>query len=138
MTSIYVIGSLRNPLIPEIGNALREIGLEAFDDWFAAGPEADDSWKTYEQGRGSTYSGALMGYAAKHVFDFDKFHLDRVDSGLLVLPGGRSAHLELGYMIGRGKPGYVLMDTPDRWDVMYRFCERVFFSKEEMVEYFKH
>jgi nucleoside 2-deoxyribosyltransferase len=50
------------------------------------------------------------------------------------MPGGKSAHLELGYMIGQGKPCYVFFDKePERWDVMYQFAKDVFFSKEELL-----
>jgi len=136
--SIYVIGSLRNPEIVSIGNSLRSVGLDVFDDWHGAGPEADDYWKEYEIARGRTYADALSGHAASHVFAFDKFHLDRCDGGLLVLPAGRSGHLELGYIAGQGKPSFILTEpNHDRWDVMYKFATRVFFSKEEMLEYFR-
>ena len=128
---IYLIGSLRNPSIPEIGEYLRSLGFEVFDDWFAAGPIADDSWQEYEQGRGHSFDVALKGYAAKHVFSFDYTHLNRADAAVLVLPAGKSAHLELGYVIGRGKPGFVLFDKePERFDQMYQFAEAVFFDKE--------
>jgi hypothetical protein len=135
--SIYIIGSLRNPDIPKIGNALRELGHEAFDDWHAAGPEADDKWKEYETGRGRNYREALGGFAAQHVFDFDKHHLDRCSHCVLVLPAGRSGHLELGYFVGSGKPGFVLLDNPERWDVMYQFATKVFFNQDELIEEFK-
>jgi hypothetical protein len=135
---IYVIGSLRNPQIPVIGNKIRAIGHEAFDDWYGAGPEADDKWKEYEQTRGRDYRQALKGYAAQHVFSFDRTHLDRCDSALLVLPAGRSGHLELGYSVGKGKRGFVLLDNPDRWDVMYQFAflneGDIFFNEEEMID----
>ena len=39
---IYIIGSLRNPNVPQIGNTVRAAGFEAFDDWHGTGPEADD------------------------------------------------------------------------------------------------
>lgn len=137
MTSVYVIGSLRNPIIPDIGNRLRSIGWDVFDDWHAAGPHADDEWKRYEEERGNTYREALKGYAAKHVFEFDLFHLDRCDAALLVLPAGKSGHLELGYMVGSGKRTGVVLDTPERWDVMYQFANQVFFSVDEMLQEFK-
>lgn len=119
----YLIGSLRNPDIREIGNKLRSLGHEIFDDWHAAGPEADDHWKEYEIGKGNDYKAALQGHAAKHVFEFDLYHLNRADGGILVLPAGKSGHLELGYIIGQGKPGYVLFPNgekelrklPDAW-----------------------
>jgi len=135
MAKIYLIGSLRNPKIPEIANKLREHGHEVFDDWFAAGPEADDYWQKYEQNRGHNYKQGLDGYAAKHVYNFDKHHLDTNDIAILALPAGKSGHLELGYMIGSGKKGYILFDEqmPDRWDVMYLFATGVFFHLDELI-----
>ena len=55
MANIYVIGSLRNEQVPNIANKLRKAGHEVFDDWYAAGPEADDYWQTYEKGKGHVY-----------------------------------------------------------------------------------
>ena len=133
---IYLIGSLRNPDIPKIANNIRQAcGVEVFDDWFAAGPIADDSWQEYEKQKGISYDKALSGYAAKHVFDFDLHHLDRSSAAILVLPAGKSGHLELGYMRGAGKRCYVLFDKePERWDVMYQFANGgVFFDIDELI-----
>lgn len=135
---IYLIGSLRNPDVPKIGDRLREAGFEVFDDWFAAGPIADDSWMEYEKGRGTHYKDALNGYAAKHVFEFDYHHLNRADIGLLVLPAGKSGHLEIGYLSGKRKPTYVLFhEEPERWDVMYQFMDGVYFNLEELTNELK-
>jgi len=134
---VYVIGSLRNPRIPEVAKQLREHGLEVFDDWYAAGPEADDAWRQYEKDRGHTYAQALQGHAARHVFEFDKKHLDSCDAAIMVGPAGRSAHLELGYILGQGKPGFILLDqtTEDaRWDVMYQFATRVSSDLDAIAE----
>ena len=131
---IYLIGSLRNPEIPNIAKTMRQAGLNVFDDWFAPGPEADDFWRTYEQGRGHTYLEALDGYAAKHIFEFDKHHIDTSDVGVLVLPCGKSAHLELGYMLGKGKRGYILLDEVDRWDVMYQFATGIYTNLDNLIE----
>lgn len=139
MAKIYLIGSLRNPNVPIISKKLREAGHEVFDDWFAAGPEADDWWQRYEIDKGHNFKQALSGFAANHVYNFDKHHLDTNDLAILVLPAGKSGHLELGYMIGKGKPGYILFDDvmPDRWDVMYLFASAVFFNVESLVEKLK-
>lgn len=131
---IYLIGSLRNPEIPKIAEQLRGASIDTFDDWYAAGERADDAWRDYERGRGRTYEEALGGLAARHVFEFDRTHLDRADAALLVLPAGKSGHLELGYVIGSGRPGYILLDSPDRWDVMYQFAEVVTTSLEYIIE----
>lgn len=132
---IYLTGSLRNPRVPEIANALRSLGHEVFDDWYAAGPRADDHWQDYETARYKDYSLALDGYAAKHTYQYDLHHLNRSNAGLLLLPAGKSAHLEFGYLIGQGKLGYVLFDegAPERWDVMYKFATEVFFNEADLL-----
>lgn len=133
---IYLIGSLRNEKIPHFAKELREtLKTEVFDDWFSPGPEADDFWRKYEKVRGSTYKEALSNWAGKHVFEFDKFHIDRLGIGVMAMPAGKSGHLELGYMLGQGKKGYIFFDKePERWDVMYQFATGIFFSKEELIE----
>lgn len=132
---LYLIGSLRNPEVPLLAERLRGSGHEVFDDWFAAGPEADDMWQRYEQARGRSYSQALAGYAAGHVFEFDKHHLDLADGGILLLPAGKSGHLELGYMIGQGKPCFILCPVePERFDVMYKFATGVFSDEKNLME----
>lgn len=124
---------MRNPEIPLIGTYLRGLGFNVFDDWFAGGKIADDEWQAYETRRGRPYDVALKGHAAQHVFQFDKHHLEDSDAAVLVLPAGKSGHLELGVVIGSGKPGYVLFDKePERWDVMYAFANGIFFDKEEL------
>lgn len=138
MKSFYIIGSLRNPAIPEFANELQAQGYEAFADWFSPGPDADDFWRDYSKVRGLTYAQALESYAARHVFEFDKFHLDRCDAAVLLMPGGKSTHLELGYTIGRGKPGFIVFnEEPERYDVMVQFATKVFFSRLEFFEYLK-
>lgn len=129
---IYLMGSLRNPRVPVIANALREFNHEVFDDWHAVGPEADDYWQKYETARGRTYKEALAGEAAKNVYNFDYRNLERATIGILLMPAGRSAHIELGFLKGRGKPVFVVFEeVPERYDVMYQFCDELFFSLED-------
>ena len=135
---IYLIGSLRNPEVPVLGNELRAEGYNVFDDWFAAGPEADDYWQQYEQNRGHTYIEALSGLAAGHVFEFDRKHLFEANVGILMLPAGKSGHLELGILIGQNKRTYILLDgEPERFDVMYRFATGVFTDKKDLFNALK-
>jgi len=125
-------------MIPVIGNELREVGFDVFDEWFAGGKIADDEWQAYEQMRGNTYYQALETYYAKHIFKFDKFHLDRADIGVMALPAGKSGHLELGYLIGQGKPGYILFDKqPERWDIMVQFATGIFEDTSKLVQTLK-
>lgn len=109
--------------------------MEVFDDWYAAGPEADDYWQKYEQARGHSFIEALDGHAAYHVWNYDRFHLDRADVGVLVMPSGKSGHLELGYMAGAKKPTFILLEKePERWDVMYRFAHKVHTTTGGLIE----
>jgi hypothetical protein len=132
---VYVIGSLRNPEIPKWSACIRNNGYEVFDDWFAAGPTADDAWKEYEQGRGRKYRDAMQGYAARHVFEFDKKHIDESDIGVLILPAGKSGHAELGYMKGQGKKCIIVLNSEDeRWDIMYNFFDHLVYDDKELLE----
>lgn len=133
--SIYIIGSMRNPRVPEVAQVLRGIGLDAYDDWHSSGPESDDYWMQYEKARGRTYREALAGVHANNVFELDKRHLDRCDACVLVMPAGKSGHLELGYMRGCKKPGYILLDgsQPERFDIMSLFATKIFDTLAEMI-----
>lgn len=114
-----------------------EADVEVFDDWHAAGPRADDHWQEYEKARGRNQITALKGHAARNVFDFDKRHLDAADQVVLLLPAGKSGHLELGYCLGRGKIGHVVFDgkDPDRYDVMYQFAHSVWAHPRDYLEH---
>jgi hypothetical protein len=120
---IYIIGSLRNEKISVIAKELRELNFTIFDDWHSVSPNGDDLWKDYETKRGRSYEEALQGWHAHNVFNFDKKHIDNSDIGVLIMPAGKSAFLELGYIIGQGKPGFILMDDQERYDVMVLFTE---------------
>ena len=105
-----------------------------FDDWFSSGPQSDDRWRVYEKARGRSYVEALKGFSAEHTFNYDLGHIRSADIGVLALPAGKSAHLELGYMLGRGQIGFVLFDKePARWDFMYKLTHGVFFNLTELL-----
>lgn len=132
---LYLIGSLRNPKIPLLTRRLEEEGISVFSAWFAAGERADDAWQEYEKSQGVSYAQALTGVAAQHVYQFDLHWLNRCNSCVLVMPAGKSGHIELGYMIGQGKPGWVLFDRePERWDVMYAFTQGIFFDDKTLID----
>lgn len=136
---LYLIGSLRNERIPKLAKTLRKQhpDTEVFDDWYSAGPEADDYWKEYEQAKGNDYQKALKGYAAKHVFEFDRHHLDTSSHVLLVLPAGKSGHMEVMYAAyATNANAAILLDPTDiRWDVMYQFIPTVLSRDHEIAEW---
>lgn len=134
MYEVYIIGSLRNPEVPRVAQTLRGLGIPCFDSWHAVGPEADDYWREYEKARGHGYAESLHGWAGMNTFLFDKKHLDRCDGGVMVMPAGKSAHLELGYLRGQGKPAWILFDlVPERYDVMHNFATDIFFDISKLA-----
>ena len=138
MVKVYVIGSLRNSRVPEFSSELRMLGFDVFDDWFASGPEADDKWRDYEQARQHGFFDAIKGYAARSTFDFDFKHLNEADVVVLLLPAGKSGHMELGWAIGNGKPGYIVCDEyPERWDVLYCLATECFAGEASFMAHMK-
>ncbi len=50
---------------------------------------------------------------------------------VLLLPSGRSSHLEAGYGVGSGKELFIFGDLPvGEFDAMYGFAEGCFFGRE--------
>lgn len=135
---IYLIGALKNRNIIEIGNKIRELGHEVFDDWIATHPESDQLLWQYEKARGRTYREALNGYAAQNNFQFDMKHLRECDIAVLCLPAGKSGHMELGFVLGQGKLGFILLDKePDRLDLMQAMASDIFPDLETLLDRLK-
>ena len=133
---VYIIGALKNWKVIDLANDLGKIfpDWEFFCSWITPGPEADSFLRKYGKKRGLNYKQTLQDWGAKHVFNFDKTHLDRADIAIMLMPSGKSAHIELGYTIGRGKRGYVLFPKePERIDVMYQFATDIFFDIKDLV-----
>lgn len=70
----------------------------------------------------------FMQYSAtKRAYHSDKAGLDWSEATILLLPSGRSSHIEAGYSVGKGKPLFILGDLPlGDFDTMYGFAECLF------------
>lgn len=67
----------------------------------------------------------------QRAFKEDKKWLDWSDCVILVLPCGRSSHMEAGYAKGQGKLLYIYGHMPKgEFDVMYGFADGLFRSEE--------
>jgi hypothetical protein len=67
-------------------------------------------------------------------FDLDMGALRAADATVLVLPCGRSAHLELGFAAGAGQKTIVLLDDPmSNPELMYMACSKICVSISEVV-----
>ncbi len=63
----------------------------------------------------------------QRAFVEDKRWLDWAEAVVMIVPCGRSAHLEAGYAKGRGKPLFIWGKFPKgEFDVMYGFADGLF------------
>lgn len=76
----------------------------------------------------------------RRAFKEDKKWIDWADCVVLVLPCGRSAHLEAGYAVGKGKKLYIFAgDFPmGEFDVMYGFADGLYTGLADLLEAIKH
>lgn len=138
VSRVYVASSWRNVNQPAVVSALQAAGFTVYDfrnpqpgqrgfDW----SEISEGWKHWSP---DDFRRALASPAARRGFGRDMEALDQADAVVLVLPCGRSAHLELGYAIGQGKLGLVLCDASlDQPELMYLMCQQVCLSIPELI-----
>jgi nucleoside 2-deoxyribosyltransferase len=139
---VYVASSWRNSTQPEIVEALRGAGHEVYDfrnpapgNHGFAWSEIDPKWMQWTPEQFAailnppTHSVAALGYG------YDKAGLDWCDTCVLVLPCGRSAHLEAGYAAGQGKQVLFFLQ-PDRFEpeLMYLLGNGCVTKMAELIE----
>ena len=116
MAKIYLASSWRNPDQPRLVRLLRAEGHEVYDfrnpphgrGGFASWSDIDPDWLAWSA---EAYRDALNSRTARLGFGADFDGMKWADVGVLLLPSGRSAHLEAGFMAGAGKP--VVLYTHD-------------------------
>jgi hypothetical protein len=136
---IYLASSWRNCEQPAVLHALRLAGFEVYDfrnpepgntgfKWSAIDPE----WQQWTPER---FQGALSHPIAEAGFGLDWSAMQRADVGFLLLPSGRSAHLEAGYFVGANKPLIVLLRPGGEPELMYKMASLVTFDLCDAVAY---
>lgn len=120
--SIYVASSWRNLYQPGIVAALRSVGFEVYDFRNPRPGETGFSWRSihpeWERWTPAQWREALTHPIAQRGYANDRAGMNRADCCVLVLPAGRSACLEAGYMAGQGKPVLTLTLEPVEPDLM--------------------
>jgi hypothetical protein len=134
---VYVASSWRTDRQLEVVAALRGDGHDAYN---FREPIRAFSWRqcgTLRQLRDPSAfrSEVLTHPAAKEGFHADMTALRTAEATVLVLPCGRSAHLELGYAVGGGQKTIVLLDSPvSEPELMYLMCTRLCVSIDEVLK----
>lgn len=138
---IYVASSWRNGYQQAVVARLREAGHDVYDFRNPASGSTGFGWRQIEPGwlewTPEQFRKALEHPIAREGFRLDMEALKAADLCVLVLPCGRSAHLELGYARGAGARTAVLMPEQSEPELMYRMVDLVALDVEEIVDWIK-
>ena len=135
---IYVASSWRNERQPTVVRDLRAAGYDVYDFRHPAPNQPGFSWAQVEaewrHWTPAQYRQALEHPAAARGFALDMSALRNSDATVLVLPCGRSAHLELGFAVATGQRTLVLCDqTLDEPELMYLMTSRICLTIAEVL-----
>ena len=136
---LYVASSWRNNRQPEVVEALRNAGHEVYDfknpsetDKGFSWSDIDPNWKNWTN---REYRDALEHPVAKKGFANDFNAMQWAEACIMVMPCGRSAHVEAGWMQGWGKPTIILQEKEAEPELMYKVFELVTDSLEEVISH---
>ena len=71
------------------------------------------------------------------IFKYDMEGLKKSKNLLLVLPAGKSAHIEAGVAYGLGKKCYAIGEY-DVTDYLYLIFDKIFANEDELIEFLKN
>jgi nucleoside 2-deoxyribosyltransferase len=120
---IYLASSWRNAQQPEILKLLEDEGHKVYDfrnpfegqkgfAWSAL----DENWQNWSA---NEYRKNLLTHPSAALgFQNDMRAMQWADTCVLLLPCGRSAHLEAGWFCGMGKPCYILTKDGEETELM--------------------
>lgn len=142
MSRIYVASSWRNRFYPAVVEALRADGHEVYD--FRNPPHGGNGFRwtdidekalnwSFEE-----YAQGLHHPKAERQFKADLEALEWADTCVLMLPSGRSAHTEAGWMAGAGRRVFVYIPEMQEPELMYKLFDGVFGSLDGLLDALKH
>jgi nucleoside 2-deoxyribosyltransferase len=140
---IYLASSWRNTHQPQVLEALRADGHEVYDFRNPAPGNAGFAWTEIDRDWPTWSPEAFASLVTTHPvaaagFALDKAALDWCDTCVIVLPCGRSAHLEAGYAAGQGKQVVVLLHA-DKFEpeLMYLLCDGIVCTVGDLLAWLK-
>lgn len=129
MKKIYVASSWRNRYYPEVVEQLRSHGFDVYD--FRNPPDGKGGffWKdvdpNWDNWTTKQYIDNLHHEWAEYGFKRDIDAMRDADVCVLVLPCGRSAHSEAGWMAGAGKRVIAYIPEKQEPELMYKLFNSV-------------
>ena len=139
MARIYVASSWRNDNQQQIVNLIRSHGHQVYDfrhpndtpnnyRW----DEIDPEWKKWDI---TQYMSALSHPIAEVGFNNGLKAMTDADICVLLLPCGKSAHAQAGFMAGQGKKVVAAMMQPQEAELMYKLFDKVVTTPKELIAY---
>jgi hypothetical protein len=139
---IYVASSWRNEQQPRIVATLRAAGHEVYDFRNPEPGSKGFGWSQLQLGDWKTWTPADVRVALQHPvaqrgFGLDHAAMEWADTFVMVLPCGRSAHLELGWACGARKRTIILQTEIQEPELMYLEADAICVSIDEMLQALK-
>ncbi len=137
MARIYLASSWRNPHQPTAVKVLRSAGHQVYD---FRNPPHSTGFKWSDIGltvpcTAKDYRHALLTHPrAAQGFNADFSAMRWADTCVLLLPCGRSAHLELGWMAGAGKRTIIITHDGEEPELMALLADQICISLEELLD----
>ena len=135
MAKVYVASSWRNEYQQQVVERLRAVGAEVYDFKHPNGgkgfswSDVDPDWKNWDV---KTYVDGLEHKMAVEGFKRDFEAMKKADICVLVLPCGRSAHAEAGWMAGARKTVIAYIPKLEEAELMYNLFYAVTDSLDEV------
>lgn len=136
--TIYVASSWRNEHYEKTVNFLRDQGFYVYD---FKNPKTHFTWKEISRTPLNEWTFKHLQLALNHPlsqqgFSADYTALEECDACVLLTPCGRSAHLELGYAIGRMKHSAIyIKEQTFEPELMYKMADFVSDDLEKIVRF---
>lgn len=121
---LYVASSWRNRYYFQVVAQLRAEGFEVYDfreDGFGW-HQIDPDWEQWET---DAYKEALLHPTAIEGYSRDFTAMQEADACVLVMPAGRSACIEAGWMVGKGKPLWIYLPERIEPDLMFKMANGI-------------
>lgn len=129
--NIYLATSWRNERYEKVKQQLEVAGHSVYNfkhpDNAFHWSTIDSRWLYWDNDK---INKALEHPLAKKAFSSDYEALQKCDILVLLLPCGKSAHLEAGYALGEYKPVYIINDKHPSPELMYDMATKVFAFNE--------
>lgn len=135
---IYLASSWRNEMQPAVLAILRAAKFEVYDFRNPAPGDDGFSWKevglNWKNWTLEEYRKALVHPIAEAGYKSDFDAMKWADCCVLLLPCGRSAHLEGGWFAGTGKPLHILLSEDNfEPELMYKMATSISVSTFELL-----